>query len=289
MHGWIPEHHDLHLALVATHKKSGVTEMQDYVAQIEAEKETTPQWVSRKDQEVFLRSQGYRHVQAVGLPFAYLPPSQCTRVPGSLLVMPPHTHEAHGPGDPLAEAYADAIAEKRKEFSEIWVCLNSHDYTHGEWVEPFRKRNIPIFVGADQSDKNTLHRLKHLLSSFEYVTTNGFGSHIAYAAAAGAKLSIFGPFAEHPREAMSRAWAVRVYPELIDVLCALHSEETAKKYYSFLIGDPEKAECHIEWGRRQIGGDLMLEPDEMIDLFGWRETEIISQGGARANLALASG
>ncbi len=43
-----------------------------------------------------------------------------------------------------------------------------------------------------------LRRLRRLFGRFEFVTTNGFGSHIAYAAAAGAKVSVFGPYAEFP-------------------------------------------------------------------------------------------
>jgi hypothetical protein len=42
-------------------------------------------------------------------------------------------------------------------------------------------------------------RLVEIFSTFEYVTTNGFGSQITYAAYCGAKVSVFGPNGDPPR------------------------------------------------------------------------------------------
>jgi hypothetical protein len=188
-----------------------------------------------------------------------------------LLVLPPHGHQTHGPGDPLAEAYADAIAGKRSNFSEVWLCLNVDDFQRSEWIDAFRKRNIPMLIGADPGDRQTLHRFKRLLSTFEYVTTNGFGSHIAYAAAAGAKVSVFGPFAECPRAVMANCFVAQVKPSLTDVLLNLHSEAELRKHYPTLFTEPERAVTQELWGRREIGADLCLGPDELKDLLGWHD------------------
>jgi hypothetical protein len=137
-------------------------------------------------------------------------------------------------------------------------------------------------IGAEPGEPRTLYRLKHLLSSFEYVTTNGFGSHIPYAAASGAKLSVFGPFAECPREVMAKCYVARVEPALTDALLGFHSEAVLRKYYPFLFVDPEKAVSHEEWGRKEIGDDVRLEPDELMDLFGWRPAQPAARESARS-------
>jgi hypothetical protein len=269
MHGWLPQHYNIHPIMVASHKRDGVSGWDEYAPLIERDKQSVPQWVARADQESFLRGHDYQHVKAIGLPFAYLPPLECTRVPGSLLVMPPHGHDNHGPGDPLAEAYAAAIAAKRNEFSEIWVCLHFADYRKREWLSAFQKRHIPVFVGVDQGETRTLLRLKQILSSFEFVTTNGFGSHLAYAAAAGAKLSIFGPFADYPIETMAKCYIATTEPSLTETLVHFHTEPVLRRHYPFLFVEPEKAQPCEEWGRHEIGADIRLDPAELRDLFGW--------------------
>jgi hypothetical protein len=270
MHGWMPPSFNVHPLLIASQKSLHKQSTEEHLARIEAEKVLVPQWVSREDQEAYLREQGYANVQTIGLPFAYLPPVAPRRLAGSLLVMPPHSHRAHGPGDPLADAYAEAIASKRNEFSHIAVCLNYDDYIRHEWITQFQKRGIRVFVGAEQADPSTMLRLKQLLSSFEYVTTNGFGSHIAYAAACGAKLSVFGPWADFPRVEMAKGFAMRLVPELTDIGCELHSEKALRKECPFLFVDPEKATTHLEWGQKQIGEDQLLPRDELMRLFRWR-------------------
>jgi hypothetical protein len=279
IHGWIPAHHSVHPFIFGTHKTLEAPTSGDLGAAIAEEKENGRNWVGRRDQEDYLRGEGYRHVKAIGLPFAYLPPFAGPRIPGSLLVMPPHGHRTHGPKDRLADAYADAIASKRKEFSEIWLCLNAEDYRDDQWIESFRKRDIPMLIGAEQGDPRTLHRLKHLLSSFEYVTTNGFGSHIAYAAAVGAKLSIFGPVADCPRDIMAGCYVAKTEPALTDVLLELQSERSLRRHFPFLFVDPEKAECHETWGAEQIGADLRLAPADLMALFGWNEAVMADATG----------
>jgi len=70
---------------------------------------------------------GYKIVNAIGLPVAYLGPTDVQRVPNSLLVMPPHGHHNHGAGDPIAEHYAKQIAEIKTSFDLVMLCVNQND------------------------------------------------------------------------------------------------------------------------------------------------------------------
>jgi hypothetical protein len=283
MHGWIPAYHNIHPAFVALHKKAGQGEGYDYLAQIEQEKAEVMQWVSRQDQVDYLRSEGYLHVRAIGLPFCYLPPTKIDRVPGSLLVMPPHGHRTHGSDDPLAEELARQIADKAPLFSEVCVCLNVVDFARNDWRGAFEKRGIQVIVGADMAEPNTLLRLKRIMSRFEFVTTNGFGSHIAYAAACGAKVSVFGPFAEFPLDRVGAAHAMRMFPELGQPQVDLCSEQAMRTNFPFLFAAPEKAVDLTAWGLAQIGADNRLSPAAMREAFGWAQAapaEKLSQGAA---------
>ena len=269
MHGWIPAYHNIHPAFIALHKKEGQSAGYDYLTQIAQEKVDVMQWVSRQDQVDYLRSEGYLKARAIGLPFCYLPTVDIDRVPGSLLVMPPHGHHTHGPDDPVAEELAQRIADKASLFSEVCVCLNVVDFARNDWRNSFEKRGIRIIVGADMAEPNTLLRLKRMMSRFEFVTTNGFGSHIAYAAASGAKVSIFGPFAEFPFERARTGHAMRMFPELQQPQVDLISEQAMRTHYPFLFVDPENAADLTPWGLAEIGADNRLSPAALCEAFGW--------------------
>jgi hypothetical protein len=269
MHGWLPSYHNVHPALIALHKKEGQGDGYDYAAQIAEEKAHVPQWVAREDQAAYLRTQGYRHVRAIGLPVVYLPPTDVARVPGSLLVMPPHSHRSHGPDDPLADAYADAIESVRGRFTEVWVGVSEDDITDRQWIDAFRRRGIDVFTTTDQGDPRTLTRLRRLLSTFEFVTTNGFGTHIALAAYCGAKVSVFGPFADFPRERMAATHALKVEPGLIDVACELCSEAALRRDYPFLFVEPDQAVERRPWGAVEMGEPCRVPPNDLRALFEW--------------------
>jgi hypothetical protein len=269
MHGWIPSYHNVHYALIALHKKEGQHADYDFEAQIREEKEQTVQWVSREDQADFLRGHGYRHVRAIGLPIVYMPPADVARVPGTLLVLPPHSHKNHGPDDPLAERYAEMIAGLRGRFTQIAVGLNEDDMAKTQWVESFRRRGIEVFVTTDQGNPNTLVRLRRILSSFEYVTTNGYGSHIALAAYCGAKVSIWGPFAEFPYDRIKLTHAVKMFPSLLDRAHELCTEQALRAHYGFLFVEPDRAELRRDWAAAEVGEPSRLTPAQMRECFGW--------------------
>lgn len=265
MHGWLPEYFNRHYGLIALHKKMGVRG-KDRVKAHEMEKETEFQWVSRQDQADFLAANGYKKARAIGLPFAYLPEVNVERRPSSLLIMPPHGRREYFRGNPLAEAYVEAILDIRDRFSEVTLCVTERDYCRGEWRHVFQDAGIPVIIGSTHYDRNPLLRMKEILSRFEFVTTNAFGSHIAYAAHCGAKVSVFGPYCEWRRKKSTHA--VQMFPELADTLVDLQSEKVLRKHFPFLFRHPAEAEQMIAWGGHEIGVDTRLSPSEIRSLFG---------------------
>jgi hypothetical protein len=233
-----------------------------------AEKERELFWVARADEEAYLQGMGYRNVKAIGLPIIYLPPKTIRRIPGSLLVMPAHsldftTHSWN------CERYAEEIAAIRSAFSEVVVCVHASCWKNGYWVEAFKRRGFPVITGCHATDWNSLERMRTLLSAFEYVTTNIYGSHVPYAAYFGAKVSIYGTYAELQPQNYAKEAFWRPYPRLLEQLIRAHSQSVIREAFPELFCHPLQANPHVEWGQSEVGLANKVTPVEMRRLFNW--------------------
>lgn len=237
-------------------------------------------FVARKDEEDFLRVCGYTNVVAIGLPLVYLPPREVRRRPGSLLVMPVHSLEYTTHAWKFDE-YAEEIAAIRSEFSEVVVCIHPSCWKKGYWVDSFRKLGFPLVLGASIDDRNALERVRYLLSSFEYVTTNSLGSQLAYAAYFGAKPSIYGSYASLNAEDFKNDPLFLCNPKLLEPCLRANSEEELRQGCPQLFCHPREAKADVEWGRFEVGAPNKVSPIKMRSLFGW----IVS---ARVTRTLAS-
>jgi FkbM family methyltransferase len=225
-------------------------------------------WVARKDEEAFLRERGCRNARAIGLPLVYLPPMQVRRRPNSLLVMPSHT-TLFVSSSGLFDEYVQAIDAIRDEFDEVVVCVHASCFKRGYWVDDFKKRGYPVIRGAGQDDRNSLKRIAHLMSSFEYVTGNGFGSHLAYAAFFGAKPSVYGPFARLQPDDFKRDFLYRHHHDLLEPTLRSISVEALREHCPDLVCHPWEARANVEWARTELGADNRLSPAEMRSAFFW--------------------
>lgn len=256
-HGWHPAYQNVHPELVV-----GSTGMST------RSKEWKYFWVARNDQAEFLRSQGYKRVEAIGLPILYVSTAEISRVPRSLLVMPVHSLEntSHSWG---FDEYADAIDQIRNHFSQVVVCVHPVCFKRGYWVEAFRSRGIAVVSGAEKGERRSLERMAALFSRFEYMTTNGFGSHLAYAAYFGAKPSIFGPFPRSSAEDFKDDGIYKECPDLIPIVSEMGSEESLRIQHAELFRKPWEAESRKEWAAHELGLDCRRSPAQLKRLFGW--------------------
>ncbi len=225
-------------------------------------------WVARQDEEECLRSAGFPHVAAIGLPMVYLPPRAIRRRPNSLLVMPAHTL-AYLTCSWKFDEYAEAIAAIRHEFAEVAVCISPSCWKNGYWVEAFRSRGFRLIVGASHSDQNALKRMQYLLSTFEFVVTNSYGSQIAYAAYFGAKPSVYGPYAEYRAEDFKNDPLYRRRPELLSISLESSSEELLRRHRPQLFCHPREAVADVDWARFELGEAHKVSPRRMRSLFEW--------------------
>jgi hypothetical protein len=211
-----------------------------------------------------MTAEGARHVILTGAPILYSDNQARRRIPRSLLVMPAHTLQGQEISDrTVLQQYADEIAAIAHHFSTVAVCVNAGCRMNGLWHREFGVHSIPIIDGADPSDLNALARMKSFFTGFESVTTNGWGSHVAYALAFGCRVSIFGKAHSMPRQQYlkDRTWQLR--PGDLDILLAAEREGLDRKYLADFCRDPNDGRGDVEMGRFLIGADHQLSPDEM--------------------------
>ncbi len=262
MHGWIPAFQNVHPAFIALHKTEkigiGMRWRRDRFDKRLA------QWVCREDQAVFLRQHGYSDVGAVGHPLSYACfESLSYRLPGSLLLVPPHGGGHRGERDALVLRYVEFIQSIRREFSEVCLCVTVADYLARNWWPVFEKIGVETIVSVERSHPFALDRMMGLLSRFEFVTTNGFGSVIAYASLAGCKVSISGPYAELPQELLKKAHAVMHHPELLQTQIDICSETMMRHHYPELFCLPQESLCRIAWAEQELGFSCRRSPEWM--------------------------
>ncbi len=271
MHGWIPPYYNVHPVLIALHKRevSGFR----FPWSRDTFNTSDDQLVARADQEDFLSKHGYTNVKAIGLPFVYLEQPVLPRIKDSLLVVPPHGVGWRGENNPLVKRYVDYISSLKTKFSVTRLCIPVSDYITGDWWPAFQKMGIGNIVSVDRSNTRSMHRLRQILSQFEYVTTNSFGSIVAYAAFSGCKISVAGPYDAITEELLKKSHAVLHFPELLEKVIELYSESTFRSYYPELFVEPERACERIEWGRFELGYKHRLTIEQMRTFLkeGWRE------------------
>lgn len=258
-HGWRPDY--------------VVTTDPVYTAQNSLDQADTPVYVARRIEADYLRDCGFTRARAIGMPICYAQKPQVQRRPNSLLVMPVHSLSTTTHVWPFMQ-YADTIAALKDDFDEIVVCLHPSCIEHGYWIEEFESHGIAWLSGADTSDVNSLSRVRHLCSQFEFMTTNGLNSSIVYAAADGARVSIFGPYCKIETCDVEHVPFYSQNPGLAEKILPLLGEEPVREHLPQFFCHPREATQSIDWGKQQLGDDCMPTASELKSLlFEQREPE----------------
>ncbi len=228
--------------------------------------------VARKDEELFLLKSG-KKAHAIGAPFVYTDNfiSACDykRIAGSLLIMPPHgmsyTTESWN-----EQMYIEEIHSVLKDFEYSAVCISPNDIEKNSWVGAFKKIGLPIIEGAKMSDANALIRMRSLFNQFEFVTTNSIGSHVAYAAYAGAKVSFYGKYQHLDARSLEHDDLYKAHPEILDFVVEHSSEVSVKERYGFLFCEhPAHAVASVDSAADWLGCHNMKEPTKVAGLLNW--------------------
>ncbi len=225
-------------------------------------------WVSRKNEETYLKQQGYPHVRAIGHPIVYVRHASFRRTPGSLLVMPAHSirWSAHTWS---FDRYVEEINAIRDRFSRVVVCVSPRCLAKGYWGPMFEKAGYEVMAGANHNDRNAYLRAQRMFSSFEYVTTNSFSSLLAYAPYHGAKVSLYGSYCEMKIEDLVNDPLYKHYPKDIERMVDTYREANVRRHLGSFFVDPSKATERAEWARQELGEENKVSPEEMRRLSEW--------------------
>lgn len=212
--------------------------------------------VATKEHKHFLMKHK-KNAKAVGAPYIYaevFDVKKIQRKSNTLLVMPPH-------GLPYTtekwdeEVYIKQIDNLKDKFDYIVACIHPSCAEKNSWIVNLEKYKIPWVVGADMRDKNALIRMRRIFRSFEYMTTNCIGSHVAYAAYSGCKVSIFGNYAEFTSEDVKGDILYMKYPHVMEHNLRCSTKKSISKKFPFLFAHPKAAVQHVEWGSKQLGAE----------------------------------
>lgn len=233
--------------------------------------------VATKKDEIFLKNNGYPNVKAIGLPILYVKDIKIKRIPNSLLIMPSHTVRGDKKVDKEAyESYIDFIKPYLKYFSAVKVCLHSGCIANNMWVNEFTALGIEIIEGADGNDKNALLRQKYLFKQFDFITSNNWGSHIAYALFFGCKVSISGPFTPILKENFLRETAWKNNPETLELLFSDKVKAERNKILKHLYVNPNEGLSDVELGKQLIGFYEKKTPKQLLSIMKPTFTEILN-------------
>lgn len=223
--------------------------------------------VESKEQEAYLKKHGYKHVYAVGLPILYVKDIKVERLPRSLLIMPSHTIRGNEKLNQDAyDNYINYIKPYLDNFDLVKACVHQGCIDNNMWIEEFKALGIDIIVGADPEDQNALLRQKHLYHQFDYVTTNAWGSHVAYALYFGCKVSIDGPHQELPKSEFVKQKGWDENPELVDILFSAALENDRQKTLQGLYTAPHLAKKNIPLGQKLVGDDCKKSPKQLYSI-----------------------
>jgi len=223
--------------------------------------------VATANEKDFLASKDVSNVHAIGLPICYTESERAKRVPGSLLVMPPHS-TIHSSGMLSFKPYLDFIESLTRRFRRVVCCVSRQCLRDKALVEQCFQRGLPLVWGAAIDDANSLQRTREMFERFEYVTTNSFGSHLAYAMAFGCKTSVAGPLFELKSVDYANEPFYREHPDLIDPDYLDNRLASLKRVFGSLFVDPSEAALNVDWGRSLIGAQNVKPPADVAELLG---------------------
>lgn len=260
-HGWLPRYFEEDPQATI-----------EYLKVLRARRERRPCWPISQTAARVAREQGWT-AEALGLPVGYLPAAEVSRRPDSLLVMPVHSEAGHR-YELEEKPYIDAMKALKSAFGEVVVSVHPGCMANDLWLEGFREAGFPILRGCQASDRNSLKRLQRMLSSFEYVTTNALGSHIAYAAFFGARTSIYGPTVEWQTDWFRDNQLLVPGTGFVEMYLRSRALSVLQAHYPWLFCHPRRATQQQDWGRQEVGFQNRVSPVRMRELFGWTEPEL---------------
>lgn len=202
-----------------------------------------PVWLHREEHTEFFPNS--KRIHTIGQAYVYTDNFQDKKL-GSVLIMPGHTIVPDRNLDSqLFTNYVNDVSQIYPPSENTYVCVNTGDLRNGYWLTEFSRAGYTVIAGSRHDDHNSYQRMKMLMGHFETVVSNVLGSHIAYAAAEGCRVGIWG-------EQVVADFALDVLAASIDFDYRVW-RNLSEMEYPFLFTDPGSESTNEDWGRHILG------------------------------------
>ena len=216
-----------------------------------------------------LKSAGYKNIIIGGLPSAYIKKQHSSKNENALLAIPPHTGEDILFNNSQNE-YLDYLESLKNDFNGIYVSIFYLDW-EGPLHKAVQKRGLNVIQGARPDDANSLIRMRCLFDAFNYVTSNYMGSHFIYAQFANCKFSLSGPKHHDDEETWLGDGNIKQYSlNEVQKMVEVRSEKYLRSRFSkYFVNHPKNGICDIDLASSEIGLDVLLSKNEILEAIGW--------------------
>lgn len=244
-----------------------------------------PLFVWTREQETHIgKVTGKSEIEAVGAPYLYASneyADSIERVPGSLLIMPPHNKFEDEDGI-ATESYRDEILDLKANFEHVAACIHYLFYD-GSWGGFFKDLKIPYFSLGTLSDINFHNKQRCVFRRFESMTTTTFGSHVPYAGIDGCKVSVFGEGKRYTENELKNAAPYKGRPDLVRWALDEQDQILAGDVHGHLFCHPTEAKPCLDWARNELGFFNMVDPGVLVRTMGfrWGQDDLTSEQRAR--------
>jgi hypothetical protein len=228
---------------------------------------------SKKEITDFFISKGFKNTFTVGLPFLYAETPTVSKIPCSLLVMPPHqtTHSKIINYDEIKDFF-EVNKDRISKFTTVAVCVSGSCAQDKDYMNFIKTFGYDVLVGAWIFDRNALIRMKIIFKSFSTILTNSIGSHIPYAAHCGARIVISKPLLTLDLQGLSKTEPQFIrFPYLVDVLKKESINNPPDKLFPIIFQEDQCLDELKNWADNELGAPYMREPAEIAHLLGWFE------------------
>jgi len=216
-----------------------------------------------------LLASGFRDVRLGGLPFAYVPRQHTSRFADSLLAFPPHSAESERVTVDQG-AYLDYLESLKQDFEAIYISIYHLDMG-GAMHKAALARGLRVIQGARPDDANSLLRMRSILDSFTYATSNVMGSHMLYALFAGCQFSFCGPIYGYDESVFLGGGNPHgLSSDYVRQILELQSEPYLRERFErFFVSHPRMGVQDVRFAEDAIGIRFVMSPDQIEDALGW--------------------
>jgi hypothetical protein len=225
--------------------------------------------VRNKIEKDALEAENFMDIRVGGLPFAYIEQQHIHRHKNSLLAFPAHSAEAELVSYDQAE-YLDYLHSLKQDFESIYLSIYYLDMG-GPLHKAANARGLRVLQGARPDDANSLLRVRSMLDSFTYVTSNVMGSHMLYSVFAGCNFSFSGPMYGYDESVFLANGNPHGHSsDRIRLALQLQSESYLRdKFPNFFVAHPRAGIQDASFARDAIGAEWLMNPQQVEDALGW--------------------